>query len=151
MVLALTGRQWSSLCTATGMDFPSEFAREEVRFENRRAVWAHLERWVAERDLAEVRALFDKGSVLWGPYQDFQQLVREDPRLGPGNPVFAEVEQPGVGRWPMPGSPADFSAVPRLPVRPAPAMGGDTEPVLEDLLALTAGDLAALRAQKVIE
>jgi 2-methylfumaryl-CoA isomerase len=150
MVLALTGRQWSSLCTATGMDFPSEFAREEVRFENRRAVWAHLERWVAERDLAEVRAVFEKESVLWGPYQDFRQLVREDARLGPGNPVFAEVEQPGVGRWPMAGSPVDFSAVPRLPPRRAPAMGEDTAAVLESELGLDAHDLSKLRAEGVI-
>lgn len=150
IVLALTPRQWASLCRATGMDFPPEYAREEVRFENRRLVWAHLDRWVGERDLEQVREVFDREAVLWGPYQDFKQLVGEDPRLSPGNPVFAELEQPGVGRWPMPGSPADFGAVPRLRPRPAPAMGHDTTAVLEEVLGLGAEELASLRAEGVI-
>lgn len=151
MVLALTPRQWSSLCAAVGMEFPPDFAREEVRFEHRHAVWAHLEAWTAQRDLAEVGAVLDAHGVLWGPYQDFKQLVREDPRLGPANPIFSEVEQPGVGRWPVAGLPAEFSAATRVPARRAPALGEDTEAVLREVLGLDGAELARLRADRVID
>jgi crotonobetainyl-CoA:carnitine CoA-transferase CaiB-like acyl-CoA transferase len=44
----------------------------------------------------------------------------------------------------------DFSAVPRLPPRRAPAMGENTAAVLESELGLDAHDLSKLRAEGVI-
>ena len=151
IVLALTPRQWRSLCDATGMAFPAEYAREEVRFENRHAIWAHLESWFAERTLAEAAAMLDQHQVLWGPYQDFKQLVREDPRATPANPLFMKVGQPGVGHWPMPASPADFSARPRPAPRRAPELGEDTRQVLEEVLGVDAAELEALAGAGVID
>ena len=151
IALALTPRQWRSLCEATGMDFPADYAREEVRFSNRAAIWAHLEAWFGERTLAEAAAILDQHQVLWGPYRDFKQLVREDPRATPANPLFAEVEQPGVGRWPMAGSPADFSAAPRPAPRRAPALGEDTRQVLGEVLGLDGAALEELARAGVIE
>ena len=46
--------------------------------------------------------------------------------------MFSEVEQPGVGTYLMPGSPLDFTALPRVPVRPAPQLGEHTEEVLAE-------------------
>jgi 2-methylfumaryl-CoA isomerase len=149
MALALTPRQWRSLCAAVGMEFPPEFVREEVRFERRAEVWALLEPWVAQRTLAEVAAAFDAEAVLWGPYRTFQELVAEDPRLR-ANPMFAEIEQPGVGRWPAAASPVEFGAVPRLPPRRAPALGEHTDEVLTEVLGLNSSELQRLRAEKVI-
>jgi 2-methylfumaryl-CoA isomerase len=149
MALALTPRQWRSLCAAVGMEFPSEFIREEVRFERRAEVWAVLEPWVAERTLAEVALVFDQHQVLWGPYRTFQQLVEEDPRVR-RNPMFAEVEQPGIGRWPVTASPVEFGAVPRLPSRRGPAMGEHTDEVLTEVLGLRSAELQRLRAEGVI-
>lgn len=149
MALALTPRQWRSLCAAVGMEFDAEFEREEVRFERRAEVWARLEPWIAERTLAEVGRAFDANAVLWGPYRTFQQLVAEDARLR-DNPMFAEVEQPGVGSWPATASPVDFGAAPRVPPRRAPALGEHTDQVLAELLSLSPAELGKLRAQKVI-
>jgi 2-methylfumaryl-CoA isomerase len=149
MALALTARQWRSLCAAVGMEFPPEFVREEVRFERRAEVWAVLEPWVAQRTLAEVALMFDQNEVLWGPYRTFQQLVAEDPRVH-GNPMFAEVEQPGVGRWPVTASPVEFGAVHRVPPRRGPAIGEHTDEVLTEVLGLGLAELQRLRAQGVI-
>jgi len=149
MVLALTPRQWRSLCAAVGMEFPPEFVREEVRFQRRAEVWAVLGPWVAERTLAEVAAAFAGQAVLWGPYRTFKELVAEDPRLR-ANPMFAEVEQPGVGRWPATASPVEFGAVPRMPPRRAPALGEHTDAVLSEVLGVSSSELQRLRAEKVI-
>ena len=149
MALALTPRQWQSLCAAAGMEFPPEFVREDVRFERRAEVWARLEPWVAERTLAEVAAIFDAQAVLWGPYRTFQELVAEDPRVR-ANPLFAEIEQPGVGRWPAPASPVEFGAVSRVPPRRAPELGEHTDEVLSGVLGLSSSELQRLHAEKVI-
>ncbi len=90
---------------------------EAGRFGARDLIAALLRPWFAARDLAEIRAAFAGTNVSWGPYQTFRQLVTEDPRASTANPMFGEVEQPGVGTYLMPGSPLDFEALPRAPGR----------------------------------
>jgi 2-methylfumaryl-CoA isomerase len=70
--------------------------------------------------------------------------VRDDPRCSSANPLFAEVEQPGIGRYPMPGLPLDFGAAPRQPTLPAPRLGEHTDVVLAQVLGLSDGEIARL-------
>jgi 2-methylfumaryl-CoA isomerase len=44
----------------------------------------------------------------------------------------------------MPGSPLDFSAVPRVPVAPAPRLGEHTEEILAGVLGLSAAEIGRL-------
>src|SRR5205823_3487164 len=129
MIIALTPRQWRVLGRATGLAdklavigemLQVDLATESGRYEGRDMIAALLASWCAKRTLAEIAAAFDGSGVLWGPFQDFAQLVRDDPRCSPANPLFADVEQPGLGRYPMPGLPLDFTASPREATRPAP-------------------------------
>ncbi len=139
IILALTSRQWISLGEATGLT--SEFAEVETRFgadfRNEGDRWTHrkqlfelLAPWVAARDLAELRAAFERHRVLWGQYQTVKQLVNEDPRASTINPMFAEVEHPGLGRFLTTGSPLRFSAAASVPARPTPTLGEHTQEVL---------------------
>ena len=64
-------------------------------------------------------------------------MVRDDPRCSVANPLFASIDQPGIGRYLMPGLPLDFSADPRQPPRPAPRLGEHTDAVLAELLGLS--------------
>ena len=141
MVLALTVRQWASLGEATGLarDFAALEARVGADFRKEADRWVHraplcemLAEWMAERDLAEVGEAFERHGVLWGPYQTFKQLVTEDPRASTANPMFAEVEHPGLGSILTAGSPLRFSAAAPVPPRPAPALGEHTEEVLRE-------------------
>jgi 2-methylfumaryl-CoA isomerase len=141
MVLALTARQWASLGEATGLarDFAAlearvgaDFRREADRWVHRASLYEMLVEWMAERDLAEVGEAFERHGVLWGPYQTFKQLVTEDPRASSANPMFAEVEHPGLGSILTAGSPLRFSAAATVPPRPAPALGEHTEEVLRE-------------------
>jgi len=141
MVLALTGRQWASLGEATGLrdDFSTlesrlsaEFRLEADRWIHRKAICELLESWVAQHDLEEVRESFDKHGVLWGRYQTVKELVTEDPRASAANPMFAEVEHPGLGRFLTTGSPLRFGGATRVPARPAPRLGEHTAEVLRE-------------------
>ena len=154
MVIALTPRQWRAIGRATGLAdklamigdmLEVDLDTETGRYEARDAIAALLARWCARKTLAEIREAFDGSGVLWGPFQDFVGLVRDDPRCSPQNPLFAEVDQPGIGRYPMPGLPLDFSASPREPTRPAPRLGEHTDQVLSEVLGLSAGEIARLR------
>lgn len=159
MVVALTARQWHALRDATGIAEACaqieaatghDLDSETGRYEARDLLAALLRPWFAARELAEVRALFDGTGVSWGPYQTFRQLVEEDPRCSPANPMFAEVEQPGIGTYLAPGSPLDFAAVPRVPVRPAPLLGQHTEEILADVLGLSGAEIGRLHDAGVV-
>jgi 2-methylfumaryl-CoA isomerase len=117
---------------------------EEGRYTARDAIGALLGRWCGARSLDGIRQAFAETGVLWGPFQDFLQLVRNDPRCSPANPLFAEIEQPGIGRYPIPGLPLDFMAAPRQPPRPAPLLGEHTDIVLGECLGLSSAEIGRL-------
>ncbi len=141
MVLALTAGHWRSIVEATGLS--GEFSQMEARlglyFNNegdrwrgRREICERLDEWIAARNLNNVANIFDRNHVLWGPYQTFKELVAEDPRASAANPLFAEVDQPSLGRYIVPGSPLRFGAAKAVPPRPAPELGEHTKEVLEE-------------------
>jgi 2-methylfumaryl-CoA isomerase len=141
MVLALTPRQWISLGEATGLsrDFSevesrvgADFRREGDRWTHRKGLCGLLDPWIAQRELADVRTAFDQHGVLWGPYQTVKQLVAEDPRASTANPMFAEVDHPGLGRFLTTGSPLRFGAVASVAPRRAPTLGEHTDEVLRE-------------------
>jgi 2-methylfumaryl-CoA isomerase len=159
MPVAITDRQWRSLCEATGsVDAMNEIAArlqldlddEGGRFLARHEIAAVLERWCATRRLDEVRADFDAHGVCWGPYQTFRQLVADDPRCSTANPLFRDVDQPGVGRVLSAASPLDPVALGRTAVGPAPALGAHTDEVLAEILGLSGAEIAALHDRRVV-
>ncbi len=141
IVLALTARQWRSLGEATGLTprfselesrLGLDFRQESDRWHSRREICELLGPWIAKRNLAQVREVFERHGVLSGPYQTFKQLVAEDPRASTANPLFAEVEHPGLGSYLTGGSPLRFGAAAAVPPKPAPALGQHTEEVLRE-------------------
>ena len=159
MVIALTPRQWRALGRATGLGealaaigprLAVDLDTEAGRFAARDAIAAVIAPWCAARTLAEIAAAFAGSGVLWGPFQDFATLVNNDPRCSTANPLFAEIDQPGIGRYLAPGLPLDFSAAPREPTRPAPRLGEHTEAVLGEVLGLSAAEIARLHDAQII-
>jgi 2-methylfumaryl-CoA isomerase len=153
MVVALTARQWNALKDTTGIGDACasieqatghDLDTETGRFEARDLIAALLRPWFAGHELAEIRAAFAGTGVSWGPYQTFRQLVTEDPRASTANPMFEEVEQPGIGTYLTPRSPLDFGALGRLPVRPAPLLGQHTEEILAEVLGLSPAEIGRL-------
>ncbi len=159
MVVAITGRQWRALLDAIdghraishieamlGVDLSDEGRR----FEARDSIAPIVARWIGARTYEEVRAAFDKADVCWGPYRSFSQMVREDPRCSTDNPLFDDVEQPGIGAFMMPGSPLEFERHERRAVRPAPLLGQHTDEILADVLGLSAARIGALRDARIV-
>jgi 2-methylfumaryl-CoA isomerase len=159
MIIALTRRQWRTLGDATGLGdrlamigpmMDVDLDTEAGRYEARDMIGALLARWCASHSLEEIRRAFAGTGVLWGHFQDFSQLVRDDPRCSEENPLFAAIDQPGVGRYLMPGLPLDFAAEPRLPPRPAPLLGEHTDVVLAEVLGLSTAEIGRLHDERII-
>jgi 2-methylfumaryl-CoA isomerase len=159
MIVALTLQQWENLVEATGLDqvfatieasMGVDLSKEGDRFAAREVLGAILKPWTVRRTLEEIREVFDRHRVCWGPYQTFLELVDQDPRCSTDNPMFDEVSQPGIGSYLMPGSPLDFSANERLPARRAPMLGEHTDEVLADVLGLGEAEIGRLHDEGVV-
>ena len=145
MVVGLTLKQWRGLCKATGIEaaiaalavrLGLDLDAEGDRFRARESIAELVGAWIGARPFAAVQRAFDAHGVCWGRYQTVEQLVREDPACSEANPLFERIEQPGVGRVLVPGSPLRFSAFPQRAPRPAPRLGEHTEEILLDVLRL---------------
>ena len=73
-----------------------------------------------------------------------KEAVAEDPDLSPDNPLFTTLDQPGLGRFPVPGSPISFSSHARTAPEPAPPLGLQTEEVLAEVAGLDSMEIARL-------
>ena len=159
MVVALTPQQWKALVDATGLHAAFELveqqmdvdlSREGDRFAAREVLGAILKPWTITHTLEEISEIFDRHGVCWGPYQTFMELVDHDPRCSTENPMFEEVEQPGIGTYLMAGSPLLFSEHGRLPPTRAPMLGEHTDEVLADLLSLSETEIGRLHDDGVV-
>ena len=159
MIVALTLRQWRNLVKATGLSdaFDSiakhmdvDLDEEGGRFAAREVIGATLKPWVLRHSQQELGELFDRHGVSWGPYQTFTQLVTEDPRCSSANPMFEEVEQPGIGSFLMPGSPLVFSDLERRSPERAPLLGEHTEEVLAGVLGMSDAEIGRLHDRGVV-
>jgi 2-methylfumaryl-CoA isomerase len=159
MVIGLTARQWRVLIDATGTAdaiaalesrIGESLKPEGARFRHRAAITDILAPWFAARTAAEAGAALDAAGATWGPFRSFAGALAEDPDLSPDNPMFRVIDQPGIGRYPVPASPMAFAGAGRLPPGPAPLLGQHTEEVLADVLRLPSGAIGHLFDDKVV-
>jgi len=159
MVIGLTDRQWRGLVKATGTEDEmaalesrsgASLKDEGNRWRLRHEITAILAPWFAARPLSEVAAALDAAGCTWSEFRSFARAVREDPDLSPDNPMMAELDQPGIGTYPVPGTPVAFGARPReAPVR-APVLGEHTEEVLAEVGGLSSGEIGGLMDRGVV-
>jgi 2-methylfumaryl-CoA isomerase len=159
MVTAFTQKQWDAIFDATGTraaiaDLEKranrDFRKETDRYEARAEIARIIEPWFRRTPYADVAAALEPKGACWGPYQSFRQMVEQDPRCSTRSPLFAEVDQPGIGRHLMPGSPVDYSAFAREMPRPAPQLGANTDEILSSVLGLDSHHIARLHDQRIV-
>jgi len=161
MVVAISPKQWRGLQTATGTAgevgalaerLGVDFGDEGARFDARDALGEVFAPWFAQRTLAEAAAALDAEGVCWGPYRTVTQMLAEDPRCSTANPLFAELDQPGVGRHLVPGSALVFGGAAGVDrgAATAPGLGEHTEQILADDLGLGSAEIGDLVDRGVV-
>lgn len=77
--------------------------------------------------------------------------MNNDPWCSLENPLFGEIDQPGVGRVMAPRVPLQFAGSPAAGAVPAPQLGGDTDGVLTEALGFAAAEVTRLRGSATID
>jgi 2-methylfumaryl-CoA isomerase len=159
MVIGLTDRQWRGLVKVLGMvdaiaalqaRLGTDLAQEGNRWHARAAITALFAPWFATRTVADIAPLFDAASLTWSVFRTFAGAVQNDPDLSPDNPMFTAIAQPGIGTYPVPGSPVTSTAFDRANPTPAPRLGEHSEAILADILGLASAAIARLVDQKIV-
>lgn len=145
MVAGISAGQWQALVKACDLSaeiaaleatLHRDFRREADRYEAREAIASLVERWIAARDLATMREIFDRTRVCWGLYRTPAELLAEDDRVSLDNPVWERIETPGLGHHLSAGTPIRALAEARQPGTPAPLLGQHTDQILMEVLGL---------------
>ncbi|MEX2468517.1 MAG: CoA transferase [Pseudohongiellaceae bacterium] len=159
MLVGVSPNQWRALVAVTGseeavqaleLETGLEFTREGDRFQAREALRELFAPWFAARDYAEVRRSLDTAGACWGPYQTLEELVTTDPDCSEDNPLFARIEQPGIGEYLAPSQPLNFTALTAEPPAPAPRLGQHTDEILSEILGLDGGEIGRLHDAGVV-
>lgn len=140
MVVALTPRHFTDLTELTGTTkavaavaeaLGVDFADEGTRYHHRDLLTGLFGPWFARHTAEEIGIALAASSVLWERYRDFA-AVAHSPRVQ-NNPLFAEVDQPRIGRYLAPGLPMSVDGThPRAAA--APTLGADTAAVVAEWL-----------------
>ncbi len=159
MVIGLTERQWKGLVRTMGMEaaiaalsaeLNLDLMQEACRWHARARITALFQPWFAARSLPDIAHLFDAASLTWSVFRSFADAVQNDPDLSEQNPMFSAINQPGIGTYPVAGSPVTSTAFDRTAPKPAPRLGEHSEAILADILHLPSGAIAALIDRRII-
>lgn len=132
MIVALTSRHFRELVRITGFGeavssiesaLGTDFSSESNRFIHRGVLTELFKGWFGTHTTREVSAALADSGVLAEQYRSFEELVASGTLSG--NPLFAELDQPGVGRYLAAGLPAVFNGE-HYRTGPAPELGTGT-------------------------
>jgi 2-methylfumaryl-CoA isomerase len=153
MVVGLTDRQWRGLVKQTNTTdqmaqlesrLKIDLRDEGTRFVHRADITAVLTPFFASHAVQDFAAAFEAAGLTWSIFRDFETALAEDDDLSEANPMFKTIDNPGLGRFMVPGSPLNFSTFPREVPQPAPALGMHTEEILGDVVRMTDTEIAQL-------
>ena len=136
---------WRKLCGA--LESPhladdARFATNSLRTENVVELTVELERALAGRSVLECLDLLLGAGVPCSKIHSASDLLN-DPNLRARN-MIVEIDQPGIGAMPVPGTPIKSDRFDDDVRNPAPQLGVHTRAVLSELLDIDATELAKL-------
>ena len=160
MVIGLTRRQWQGLLSVTetkaeidalASRLGVDLGEEGQRYVHRAAITEVLKPWFASRTSDTIAPMFDAGGLTWSLFRDFETALAQDSDLSTDNPMFSEIDNPGLGRFLVPGSPISFSAHERTAPTAQPVLGMHTEEILGDVVGLPDVEIASLFDTGVVQ
>jgi len=143
---------WQILCRVMNrpdLAAKEEWARVRDRVNDHAAVKAEIEAWTKNYTVNELVGMLLAAGVPAAPIYDIAQ-VANDPHIAGAREMFVEVEHPKAGKLKLTGSHIKLSDTPPAIRTPSPGLGQHNGEVLGTLLGLTAAEVAALKAEKVI-
>ena len=144
--------QWRRLCKAMGReDLQSDSRTVDGTARGTHADFIRpiIEEWLADKTRAQAVNLLEEEGVPSGPVYSAEDVF-EDPNIA-AREMLVTVDDPIAGPRKYARSPLHLSAAPEILTTPAPQLGEDTRPILQDLLGYDNNDIDQLSEQGVIE
>jgi formyl-CoA transferase len=143
------GAVWPAVCKVIGEERwidDDAYKTPAARLLHQKPIFARIEQWTMTKTKFEAMAILNEYDIPCGPILSMKEIAA-DPALRASGTIV-EVDHPTRGRYTTVGNPIKMSDSPTDVTR-APLLGEHTEEVLAEL-GYSAGDLATLRAEKVI-
>ncbi|MDH6164950.1 crotonobetainyl-CoA:carnitine CoA-transferase CaiB-like acyl-CoA transferase [Variovorax boronicumulans] len=99
--------------------------------------------WIKSLPVLEVCRTLEEKGLAYSLIYSIKDIVADPHYEARG--TIASVEHPQIGELKMPAVQPRFSGTPSPQIRPAPALGADTDAILRELAGLSAGQIAELR------
>ena len=145
-------KMWARFCAALGRPDLSQDARfktNNLRSNHRKELSAILNQEMKKKTTADWIAIFDTESLPYSPINNIQQIC-DDPYIK-YRQMLVEIDQPGIGKMKVVGSPIHLSENPGEVYAGAPLLGQHTEEVLKNLLNMTPEEIGILRKEGVVK
>jgi crotonobetainyl-CoA:carnitine CoA-transferase CaiB-like acyl-CoA transferase len=150
VVSAVQDQEFEGICRALGrpeLILDERFKDGASRFRNADALAKLLDESTVSQTTASLCARLEAEDVPHAPVNR-PETIHEDPQVV-ANALLVELEHASAGRLRLPRPVARFSATPATLRSPAPSLGEHGAEVLREL-GLPAGEIEALRAQKIL-
>ena len=143
--------QFRSFCAAAGLGaLPDDerFAKNAARVAHRSALIPLIEPAMAARTTADWIAALEVAGVPCGPINRIDEVFADPQAQARG--LAVEVERADVGPMTLVRHPVVYSQTPARATGAPPALGADTDAVLQDVLGMDADAVSALRTAGTI-
>jgi benzylsuccinate CoA-transferase BbsF subunit len=159
-IVCTSDQQWQALAGlmdgsqsagagATALVNDARFATLSQRLENHDTIDQVIANWTRAFDAAEVQSMLLARGIAASKGATSDDLGRDPQFSGRGH--FVEVGNDKIGRAVVERSSYILSRTPARIVRPAPALGADTDYVLESILGYNRARIEQLRTGSVLE
>jgi CoA:oxalate CoA-transferase len=125
-----------------------KFKTNHLRSTHRKELTAILTQEMKKKTTADWTRILEAAALPCAPINDIRQIC-EDPDIQ-YRKMLVEIDQPGIGKMKFVGSPIHLSETPGEVYAAAPLLGQHTAEILQKLLKYTPEEIAALRAEGVI-
>jgi CoA:oxalate CoA-transferase len=144
--------QWGRLCEAMGREELQSDPRTSdgtARSDHADFIRSIIESWLADKTRAEAVQLLERHGVPSGPVYTAADVF-EDPQVA-ARQMLVTVDDPVAGPRKYARTPLHLSQAQEIPTAPAPQLGEDTQPILEDLLGYSPEEVDRLQGMGAVE
>jgi len=144
---------WRRFCNAIGkpeLIYHEKFNTNKKRIENYREVKQIVEEWTSKRTVKEIVEVLLKNKIPCAPIYSIKDVC-EDEHIAKVREMVVEIDQPGVGRVKIVGSPIKITPSTCKVRGPAPLLGQHTREVLKEILGMSDKEIEDLEKEGAIQ